>query len=262
MSSDLTLMGDSPFDVIRREDEGGEYWSARDLMPLLGYVKWERFEDAIDRARISIRNAGQDPNAHASRLREPVATSGNAPDTTRVNYRLSRYGAYVVAMNGDPRKPEIAVAQTYFAVKTREAETNAATGGTRPRKPMTELEMARNYVAALERVAVLEPKAEAHDAFMSAEGCYLIGTVAKALGLGQNQLFARLRDENILITGGRRHNTPYQQYMRHFKVTTSSYEDSDGVSHTTYTTHVKPSGVDFIRKVLKMPAPSGEVARE
>jgi anti-repressor protein len=133
---------------------------------------------------------------------------------------------------------------------------------TRPdtQRPMTELEMARKYVAALERMATLEPKAEAHDAFLSADGCYLIGAVAKMLGLGQNQLFARLRDEHILITGGRRHNIPYQQYMRHFKVTARSYEDSEGVSHTTYTTHVKPSGVDFIRKVLKMPAPTGEVA--
>lgn len=259
MSSDLTLMGGSPFDAIRRSDERGEYWRARDLMPLLGYAKWERFEDAIDRARISIRNAGQDPDAAASRLREPVATSGKAPDTTRINYRLSRYGAYVVAMNGDPRKPEIAAAQTYFAVKTREAEVTRDSG---PRKPMTELEMARNYVAALERVAVLEPKAEAHDAFLSGDGCYLVGAVAKMLGLGQNQLFARLRDEHILITGGRRHNIPYEQYMRHFKVIASSYEDSDGVSHATYTTYVRPSGVDFIRKVLKMPAPSGEVARE
>jgi anti-repressor protein len=133
---------------------------------------------------------------------------------------------------------------------------------TRPdtRRPMTELEMARKYVAALEKLDEAAPKVEAHDAFMSADGCYLVGAVAKLLGLGQNQLFARLRAEDILITGGRRHNIPYQQYMRHFKVIASSYEDSDGVSHATYTTYVKPGGVDFIRKVLKMPAPSGEVA--
>lgn len=120
--------------------------------------------------------------------------------------------------------------------------------------PMTELEMARKYVATLERNAVLEPKAEAHDAFMSADGCYLIGNVAKMLGMGQNALFALLRDEHILIKGGRRHNTPYQQYAHHFKVTASSYSDTEGVEHTTNTTYVKPSGVDFIRKVLKMPA--------
>lgn len=124
------------------------------------------------------------------------------------------------------------------------------------RPPISEIEVARKYLAALERNALLEPKAEAHDAFMSADGCYLIGNVAKMLGIGQNQLFARLRDEHILIKGGRRHNTPYQQYAHHFKVTASSYSDSEGVEHTTNTTYVKPSGVDFIRKLLKMPAVS------
>jgi DNA-damage-inducible protein D len=245
MSADLTLLGDSPFDAIRRVDANGEYWSARDLMPLLGYSKWERFEDSIDRARMSIRNSGMDPESHASRSRE---ASGR---TARVNYRLSRYGAYITALNGDVRKQEIADAQQYFVVKAREAEVAPA-----PRKPMTELEMAKAYVAALETNAVLAPKAEAHDAFMSADGCYLIGNVAKMLGLGQNQLFARLRDEHILIKGGRRHNTPYQQYAHHFKVTATTYEDSEGLSHSTSTTYVKPSGVDFIRKVLKMPAVS------
>lgn len=242
MTTDLTLLGDSPFDAIRQVDQRGEFWSARDLMPLLGYEKWERFLDVIERATVSAFNAGYDADQGFSRLRENLATK------PRGDYRLTRYAAYLVAMNGDPRKDEIAKAQSYFAIKTREAEI------AEPRKPLTELEMAKAYVTALERNAELEPKAEAHDAFMSADGCYLIGNVAKMLGLGQNTLFARLRDEHILISGGRRHNTPYQQYAHHFKVTASSYSDSDGVEHTTNTTYVKPSGVDFIRKVLKMPA--------
>jgi phage antirepressor YoqD-like protein len=123
-----------------------------------------------------------------------------------------------------------------------------------PEKPMTELEMARKYVAALERVSALEPKAEAHDAFLSAEGDYLVGTVAKMLGIGPNVLFRRLRDEHILIKGGRRHNTPYQQYAHHFRVVARTIEVDEGADRTSFTTYVKPSGVDFIRKVLKMPA--------
>lgn len=58
----IPTSGGSPFDCIRRvTPEGREFWSARDLMPLLGYEKWERFADAITRAKISARNAGYDP---------------------------------------------------------------------------------------------------------------------------------------------------------------------------------------------------------
>lgn len=119
-------------------------------------------------------------------------------------------------------------------------------------RPMTELEMARKYVAALERNAELEQKAEAYDQFMTAEGDYAIGTVAQMLGTGQNRLFARLRDEHILISGGKRHNTPYQQYAHHFRVVTRTFTDNDGEEKSSFTTYVKPSGVDFIRKVLKL----------
>lgn len=243
MSGDLTLMGSSPFDAIRRvRPDGSEYWSARDLQPLMGYTRWESFLVPVERAMRTAENTNVDV---ASNFRgSPKITSTRAG----MDYELTRFAAYLTAMNGDPNKPEVAAAQGYFATRTREAEIAA------PRTPMTELEMARSYVAALERNAQLEPKAEAHDAFMSADGCYLIGNVAKMLGLGQNQLFARLRDEHILIKGGRRHNTPYQQYAHHFKVTASTYSDSEGVEHSTSTTYVKPSGVDFIRKVLKMPA--------
>lgn len=110
---------------------------------------------------------------------------------------------------------------------------------------------ARQLVAAEARNAELVPKAEAYDEFMSGEGVYLVGTVAKMLGLGQNTLFARLHAEHILIKGGKRHNTPYQQYMKHFRVVARDYNDGETVwvSHTTY---VKPSGVDWLRKVLKL----------
>lgn len=119
-------------------------------------------------------------------------------------------------------------------------------------KPMSELEMAQGYVRALERNAELEPKAEAYDRFMTAEGDYAIGTVAQMLGTGQNRLFARLRDEHVLITGGKRHNCPYQQYAHHFRVVTATITDNDGKERSRFTTYVKPSGVDFIRKALKL----------
>jgi DNA-damage-inducible protein D len=85
-------------------------------MKLLGYAKWDRFVDAIDRAKISCGISGNNWADNASPLRE---ASGK---TERENIELSRFACYLIAQNGDPRKSEIAAAQSYFAIKTREAE--------------------------------------------------------------------------------------------------------------------------------------------
>jgi len=117
--SELQISGKdgSPFDAIRRvREDGSEYWSARDLMPLLGYGKWENFAASVERAATSAANSGD--GRAISRRQEMVAQGGAA----RNDYDLSRFGAYLVAMNGDPRKPEVAAAQAYFAIRTREAE--------------------------------------------------------------------------------------------------------------------------------------------
>jgi len=106
----------SPFDSIRHvDDQAKEYWLAKELMGLLGYKKWERFVDAIDRAKIGCQNTGVSVENH-------FADAGLYTRDVPSDYRLSRYACYLVAMNGDPRKSEIAAAQSYFAVKTREAE--------------------------------------------------------------------------------------------------------------------------------------------
>ena len=145
----------SPFDAIRRTDETGEYWTARDMQPLLGYSKWERFESAIDRARVAAANSGTDANQAISRLREMVPQGGAA----RIDYRLTRYGAYLVAMNGDPRKKAIADAQTYFAVRTRQAEVATVIPSAAP-VPMDDLDLAemllRNLRAQRQQIAAVE----------------------------------------------------------------------------------------------------------
>lgn len=99
----------------------------------------------------------------------------------------------------------------------------------------------------------LEPKADAYEAFMNADGTYSIGRVAKMLGRSQNKLFADLRNAGVLIAKGHMHNTPYQQYMHHFKVSPYSYERRDGSMGCSYTTTVQPSGVEFIRRKLGIP---------
>jgi hypothetical protein len=111
----------SPFDALRHEDEQGEYWLARELMAPLGYEQWRRFAETIERARAAADNTGIDSSMAFMLVVQP-ADAGNLGEQKRADYRLTRYAAYLVAMNGDPRKAEIAMAQTYFAVKTREAE--------------------------------------------------------------------------------------------------------------------------------------------
>lgn len=113
----------SPFDAIRRAtEEGREFWSARELMPLVGYEDWRKFDGAIDRARVAASNAGYTVTDHFVGADKMVETGSGAQ--RRIDDRhLSRYACYLVALNGDPRKDEIAKAQTYFVIKTREAET-------------------------------------------------------------------------------------------------------------------------------------------
>ena len=110
------------FDSIRQVNEGGlEYWSARDLASLLGYDTWQRFESAIKRAMIACEQVGQAVNDHISGAANMIVVGKGAKRQVK-DYLLSRFGAYLTAQNGDPRKPEIAAAQAYFAVSTRENE--------------------------------------------------------------------------------------------------------------------------------------------
>jgi DNA-damage-inducible protein D len=114
----------SPFDQIQHMDaDGSEYWLATELLTLLGYQTWKRIKDTVERAKISARNSGLNESYHLVDVVQ-MAQIGASQAFREVlkDYKLSRHACYLVAMNGDPRKPEIAAAQSYFAVKTREAE--------------------------------------------------------------------------------------------------------------------------------------------
>ena len=110
------------FEDIKKIDENGiEYWEARELLPLLGYEKWQNAEEVIARAARACVNSGQDVDNHFTKSSKMVAIGS---DTARrvVDYKLDRYACYLIAQNGDPNKSQIALAQTYFAIKTRKQE--------------------------------------------------------------------------------------------------------------------------------------------
>jgi len=98
-----------------------ECWSARDIQILLGYSKWENFSKVIEKAKDACKNAGEEIFNHFPDIRK-VIEAGKGAQIDIDDVALTRYACYLVAQNGDSRKPEVAFAQTYFAVQTRRAE--------------------------------------------------------------------------------------------------------------------------------------------
>jgi DNA-damage-inducible protein D len=119
---ELPSIGGQSFEDLKQvNDHDAEYWSARDLQPLLGYSQWRRFEDAIQRAQASCEQSGNDPAYHLAGAGKMVEL-GSGSQRALEDFHLSRFACYLIAQNGDPRKPEIAQAQKYFAIQTRRQE--------------------------------------------------------------------------------------------------------------------------------------------
>lgn len=118
----LPAIGAAAFEGLKKTNEhGAEYWSARELQPLLGYSQWRRFEDAISRAVASCQASGNNPDHHFAGAGKMVDLGSNSVREVD-DFHLSRFACYLIAQNGDPRKPEIANAQKYFAIQARRQE--------------------------------------------------------------------------------------------------------------------------------------------
>ncbi len=126
MDKNLISVGSKSFEDLKKINEyGAEYWSAREIQPLLGYTQWRRFEDAVKRAIISCEQSGNISANHFAGAGKMVDI-GSESSREVMDYHLSRFACYLIAQNGDPRKPEIANAQKYFAIQARRQEISDA----------------------------------------------------------------------------------------------------------------------------------------
>ena len=110
------------FENTKHIDENGvEFWYARELMPILQYSNWQNFEKIIQKAKIACENSGIAVIDHFTDVNKMVQI-GSGAYREQIDYKLTRYACYLIAQNGDSRKKVIALAQTYFAVQTRKQE--------------------------------------------------------------------------------------------------------------------------------------------
>ncbi|WP_164873513.1 phage antirepressor KilAC domain-containing protein [Streptomyces sp. S063] len=203
---------------------GEECWSARDLQQLMGYERWERFDDVANRAKETISASGLDPLDHFRGAAKSMP-GGRWGKQTVTDYRLTRFGAYHVALAGDGRKPEVAAAKTYFAVKTREAEL-AQPPAPDVTSPEGVLALAQRYVVAAQELvttkkelAIAAPKAGKWDAFCDSDGLIDMGTAAKALtdvtgGLGRTKFMNRLRESDLRFLQVQNPRIPYEVHIQ------------------------------------------------
>ena len=120
--NELENINETVFESIKHFDENGnEYWYARELQKVLEYNKWENFEKVIEKAKLSCLNSNYGLQDHFPDVRKMVDIGSNTLRNI-VDYKLSRYACYLIAQNGDSKKKVIALAQTYFAIQTRKQE--------------------------------------------------------------------------------------------------------------------------------------------
>jgi DNA-damage-inducible protein D len=121
MKKDIIIRLKKTFEDYVKEADGVEFWFARDLQSLLDYDEWRNFVNVIEKAKIACRNSGQQIADHFVDVNKKVLI-GSEAEREIDDIMLTRYACYLVAQNGDPRKEEIAFAQSYFAVQTRKQE--------------------------------------------------------------------------------------------------------------------------------------------
>lgn len=202
MSDDLVQAdsGGSPFDAIRRvRANGSEYWTARDLCNVVEYETWRNFAAAIERAMVAAENTKVPVHTNFVGVNKMVTVGFGERQIE--DFELSRLACYLVLMNGDPRKPKIAEAQAYFAIKTRQAEiaprqqAELVTKADLARMVLEIEEEKATIAAALESAA---PMIAYHDRYISNDDAVLVEVWGAQFGLTRPQAFALLVEHKMI----------------------------------------------------------------
>lgn len=249
----ITASDESPFEALRRVDDEGEYWSAREMEAPLGYQTWENFSEAIRRARISAELEEGDSAYHFRDVTK-VTEGGRWGTHTVADVRMTRHGAHLLAMNGDVDKPEIKAAQRYFSFRTREAELLAEA-------PLDEIEVAERYLASLKRIKALAAEkalaeAERDEArgdlqlFEAKPEWLSVGQCANTLGIGLKTFYGMLRDAGVVFED--KQQGGHRIYQRHLdrgwgEARWEKWANGQGSSWTPYFTR---AGLTGVRKAL------------
>ena len=118
----IKIYNTTTFESIKHINENGnEYWYARELMQALEYTRWGNFEKVIEKAKLACELSENSISDHFADISKMVTIGSNA-QRKQNDYKLSRYACYLIVQNADPRKKVVAVGQTYFAVQTRKQE--------------------------------------------------------------------------------------------------------------------------------------------
>lgn len=210
----------SPFDAIRRFGEHGEYWTGRDLMPLMDYGQWVKFAAVIEKAKssLAIVEGATSADHHFPKWESDGGRWGNQGVE---DYRITRFGAYLTAMAGDDTKESVARARVYFAVQTRRAETMLVKGRAIPQNfeealtaLLSEVRTNRELTTQVEE---MREDQHAWQVLASEWNDFSVRTAAAilnrdpAISMGQNTLFTVLREFGMVD----RKNMPYARHKSH-----------------------------------------------
>jgi Prophage antirepressor len=230
--------------MVRTVDVDGQPWFvARDIATILGHAS----------AKDAVRGLDDDQKG-----RHVVPTLGGSQEQTII----SESGLYSVILRSrvpqakpfrrwvtDEVLPSIRRTGTYTTQQTIQATGSDLLA-------LAVLEAQRMIEEKDEQLAIAAPKVAAFDDLMEASGLYSMEAAAKALGYGRNVLFRQMRRLGVL----QGNNLPYQKVMHHFEIKVGTYTDRGGQTHPTYTTWVKPSGLQYLRKRLDRAQAAVELA--